>query len=524
MNPQWRQRIFATGAAGLAIWLGWLLAEGSYALPGLAGIATLAVILVFVTGLSADVVLLGSLLVGYIVGNRGFAQFMPVPDLPLLPAEIALGLAGGWMIAKSALARRLPWQRDALNWTVLGWMLVGTVRVLFDLRQFGLLAVRDYAMIYYAGFFFITQALATEERSQRFFYRCLTVSGILLPLVYLAYESFPEFFLQALTLRGVPLIFYKGDLLETSMAVCAVTIFHLAKGRHRYWAWPLAVLVFLQVLAGDNRASMLGALAALGWLVVTRRPLFPAIQAGAVAMAVAVVLLLATVGGNPWAREKLEGLNDRMASLSDTSGRGEYRSSESSDKGDNNRFRMVWWRTVAAETLHQSPICGLGFGYDLAKGFVQTYDPTIGDDFTARSPHSIVMSAFGRMGSVGLAAFLAIIVALVLKTWRVLRDRSADPAAIGLWCAAWVILTSACFGVVLEGPMGAVVFWSVLGLANGIGSGTKAISPGSPAASTTTGETAEPLEPVATTTSPAVFSFLPKADSCSAAPTPVPPS
>jgi hypothetical protein len=34
-----------------------------------------------------------------------------------------------------------------------------------------------------------------------------------------------------------------------------------------------------------------------------------------------------------------------------------------------------------------------------------------------------------------------------------------------------VILTSACFGVVLEGPMGAVVFWSVLGLANGIGGG-----------------------------------------------------
>jgi CHASE3 domain sensor protein len=29
-----------------------------------------------------------------------------------------------------------------------------------------------------------------------------------------------------------------------------------------------------------------------------------------------------------------------------------------------------------------------------------------------------------------------------------------------------VILVSACFGVVLEGPMGAVVFWTILGLAS----------------------------------------------------------
>ena len=70
------------------------------------------------------------------------------------------------------------------------------------------------------------------------------------------------------------------------------------------------------------------------------------------------------------------------------------------------------------------------------------------------------------MGGVGLAALLAIIAAMTLQTWRALRDRTTDPTAVGLWCAAWVIFTSACFGVVLEGPMGAVVFWSLLGMAN----------------------------------------------------------
>jgi hypothetical protein len=30
----------------------------------------------------------------------------------------------------------------------------------------------------------------------------------------------------------------------------------------------------------------------------------------------------------------------------------------------------------------------------------------------------------------------------------------------------WAIFGSACFGVVLEGPMGAIVFWTLLGVAN----------------------------------------------------------
>jgi len=44
------------------------------------------------------------------------------------------------------------------------------------------------------------------------------------------------------------------------------------------------------------------------------------------------------------------------------------------------------------------------------------------------------------------------------------RPGTFDPS-LGTWCAAWVILVSACFGAVLEGPMGAVIFWSALGLA-----------------------------------------------------------
>jgi hypothetical protein len=104
----------------------------------------------------------------------------------------------------------------------------------------------------------------------------------------------------------------------------------------------------------------------------------------------------------------------------------------------------------------------------LAARFLVEYGLTQADDFSARSPHSMIMSVFGRLGAAGLACWLAIAFAMAALALRVLREGSADQR--GFVSLGWVIWISACFGVVLEGPMGAVVFWTALGLANGAAS------------------------------------------------------
>jgi hypothetical protein len=53
---------------------------------------------------------------------------------------------------------------------------------------------------------------------------------------------------------------------------------------------------------------------------------------------------------------------------------------------------------------------------------------------------------------------------IAVLVWRLLK--SGDPDSMGLASITAVVWTSACFGIVLEGPMGAVIFWTVLGLAN----------------------------------------------------------
>lgn len=86
-----------------------------------------------------------------------------------------------------------------------------------------------------------------------------------------------------------------------------------------------------------------------------------------------------------------------------------------------------------------------------------------------RSPHSSVFAVLGRTGFLGLALFLVLVGLMIARTRTAAKATRAglDGAtrALSWWCACWVILTSACFGVVLENPMGGVVFGILLGLA-----------------------------------------------------------
>ncbi len=466
MDPRLRTALVTAFAIVLAVFLASELAQGAYLWPGLTGVIVIAAVLIRLLRLPVDTIFLGLVLVGYLVGNRGFAQLMPAPGIPLLPAEAALLLGCGWSLVQNSFRRELPFRRDLLNWAVLAWLLVGTVRVGFDVPRFGFLAVRDYATCYYAAFFFLVQQMAARTEARRYLVGCLLVGFILLMPMFALAQFFDRFFMTKLVVAGVPLIYYKADLAATHLGAGALLLFHWAPRPHRWWAWSASIGITLFLMAFDSRASLLGVVFAAGLLLAAGRWRLPAMQAAAGLCALAVMLMLAVVFNSTWADRKLDGIRDRVASVVDIAGAKHYESEESYFKGDNNRFRLVWWRNVVEETTASNPVFGLGFGADLARGFTQEYFPDGGEDFSARSPHSIFMTAYGRMGAAGLLTWTSLCLVLLARTWRVLRNRDSDGIVCGLWTGAWVVLISACFGVVLEGPMGAIVFWTLLGLAN----------------------------------------------------------
>jgi hypothetical protein len=451
------------GATLLAVACGAGIAMGDWVLPALALCFCLALLTAWAATDDFDARVLSVLLAGYIIGNRGFAQISPIGGVPLFPAELGLAICGALFIWKQSRQKRISGWSDGLSAVVFLWVILNAARFAFDFKAHGFYALKDFALVYYALFFFIAQA-ACENASDQWPMALLRWScTALLPLSLLVSWA-PDFFYQTLTFRGVPIIFLKGDLVGIFMSVGVLLWWrHFEEHPRRWPALVICLALAGGVVMSENRASLLGLIAGVACIAMAGSwRLLGVLTAGGIAGALAILI---------WAHVNNERLEDTpvyqvaniVQSIVDFDGRGGD-SDISATKAGNNMFRLTWWRTVIDETSDANPWVGLGYGYDLSRGFLQAYYPGDTTDFLARSPHNVLITVFARSGLTGLAVFGVVIVVLVYRTSIIIRAR--DGEQIQLWACAWVIFMGACLGVVLEGPMGAVVFWVILGAAN----------------------------------------------------------
>lgn len=453
--------IFALVAALLGI----QIAEGSLLAPLVCAFLIGLLCLSRLLRVGSMALCIGLLVVGYMIGNRGFAQLSPV-GLPLFPGELILGLSvvcAAWMAARQKV---ISVERSMLGALVLSWILLGFTRAPMDVRSFGFLAVRDLAMVYYALYFFLVQIAVSDPAAKRWITRCILAGMALCTPSFIAFQIWPEFFIDHLLIAGIPLIFVKSDVAGGFMA--AAGLWFLVKHAHQpRWRWlALSALALAGAAMSNSRAALLSLLIGFGWLIAMRqaRAIRTAIILGGLALS--GLAANAALSAGPFSNSVLYRLYESVLSITDFDGTMPYQSVALGDKSDNNRFRAVWWESVIAETTETNPVFGRGFGADLAGRFLATYDAVSADDFSARSPHSFIITVYGRMGILGTVAVLGWILAMAAQTWR--ARTAADPDTLGAWLAAWAIFISGCFGVVLESPMGAIVFWVVAGLAHSL--------------------------------------------------------
>jgi O-antigen ligase len=451
----------------VALMVGVAVAQGEWLWPGLALAVGVGAIVIRLAPGNVSLLILATLFFGYIAGNRGFAQLSLSGSLPLFPAEIGLAVTLTIMLWQCARGRVLPFRKNGIDFMLVGWLLLSSIRLVWDVRNHGMDAIRDFAMVYYALFFFIARHVTQDEATSAWFSRVLRGASLTLLPLFLLFEQFPELFLNTLTVRGNPLIFFKADLAGTGMSIGAIAwFFHYKDDRRRIWALGVSLMLIGVMLSTDNRASMLALVVPAVILgCAGRTQLMKSLGFFAIA-AVLVLMLWAQFGSRPWRESPLYGFYERSVSIIDFGGQRTYLSESAGPKGGNNQFRAVWWKTVIDETNEANPWLGIGFGHDLADRFLKAYYPDSNETFTARSPHNFFITVYARTGLIGLATFLSIAGLIAVRSWRAIRsDRSNDEVLP--WCVVVSLLTSATFGVVLEGPMGAVLFWISLGLAEG---------------------------------------------------------
>lgn len=465
MNPRLRVALFGGAAAVLGVMIGIDIADESYGAAALVAMACAWLVVSRWSAARPDAWLVAAAFVGYVVGNRGFAQLQPSNLIPLLPAEAVLLVSIPALIVRMAFKACAGVRRDALNYSILAWMLFGTIRLPLDVNLFGVIALRDYAMIYYAAFFFVAQALGDHGPSRELLKRSLTVAFVALMPAVVSILVAPNFLLDHLTWRGIPIIFHKSDLIATSLAGGFFWLWSRWDKTHRR-AWLVAAAASLLLIGGmvSPRAGMIGGAAVtILWLLVGRWRI-AAFQAGTVAAACVLAIASLSFTGKDVKTSIPYSMYEHAVSIFDPAGTGTYVNGESGDPGANNQFRLIWWRDVIEDTLATSPVFGLGFGTDLSTRFLADYDLLSDETFVTRSPHSMLVTVLGRMGLVGFAAWVAVSASMAATAWRLIRR--GEPDGMGLASIVLVVWVSSCFGVVLEGPMGAVVFWIALGLAN----------------------------------------------------------
>ena len=124
LSPTWRDRIWIVGAVLIALLVGVQIAQGGWILAGgLAGAVGLLLLYRLDSSGLSKTVLVG-LLAGYLIGNRGFAQFMPAPGLPLLPGEAGLAILLTLLFVEQSRGRSKVSFWAALDALIIGWILV----------------------------------------------------------------------------------------------------------------------------------------------------------------------------------------------------------------------------------------------------------------------------------------------------------------------------------------------------------------------------------------------------------------
>ncbi|MCF3648813.1 O-antigen ligase family protein [Synoicihabitans lomoniglobus] len=467
LAPVWRTRLFTGTGVLLALVAGYHVAQGSLLWPAAMVAASLAVVASLMRTTRLQAWILASLVAGYVVGNRGFAQLTLLPGLPLLPAEAGLIVLVGLQVIQRATRGAAGYRVGGLEILIVVWMVIGAVRFAFDFPRHGFFAARDFATVYYAAFFFLAQNwVRRAPELKEVLLKTVRISAVVLLFTHRLVELFPGFFFDVLQINGAPLIYYKADLVGMFLAMGAIVQYLRFEQKGGWYRPILAAAMVFEVINTDNRAAMLALVVGGGWLMLGRRWKLTAWVGTAAVLGVLGTLWVARITNTPWQQTPLLGLYEKAISVVDPAGHRRYQGEDTFNKGANNQYRLVWWELVTRETWETNPVLGLGFGHDLASEFMQTYYANVSEDYNVRSPHSIIMTVFARMGLVGLAAYLAIIVVITKRTWHVVHTE--DRLALPFWLSGWTILVTACFGVVLEGPMGAVIFWLMLGTANGL--------------------------------------------------------
>jgi hypothetical protein len=441
---------------------------------------------------------LGVLLLGYMFLGRGFAH-VGVP--PLFVGEVVLVI--GLVCTTIVLVRTWPPRRPSVVVALLlAFMVLGALRTIPYLPQYGVVALRDAVLWGYGIFALMLYVLADRDvisRALRGFGWIVPIFAAWLPISWTLFGILSREIDPTRPGDVIPLVFFKsGDMTVHIVGVIAfLVIVPALMTRSTFW-WRALVavpLIWTLLVAGtSSRAAMVAAAFGIGTIILLarNRRWQPLLVGGVVAMLI-FTIPTAPVGvvppsptpthtpvatqpertprptptASPVVVEPSPGrrqveigqLFDNLVSI--------IGSTSNAALDGPRAFRLAWWSEIVEYTVFGEYFwTGKGFGVNLANddGFQPTADQSM------RAPHNSHMSILARMGVPGFVLWILLQIGFFVALLRAIvsHRRGGDTllaAAGALVLVYWVaIMINTSFDPYIEGPQGGIWYWSVFGL------------------------------------------------------------
>lgn len=410
-----------------------------------------------------------SLLTGYFIAGKGFAY---IGANPFYIGEIVLAWCGFcWLLRLSLRKIENPFPSGLIFYILSAIVISGTIQLFFVIETYGFLALRDYAMVGYIGYFIVSYDVFKSEKDRKTFYKISFLAGLIGMILLIVSTIFNLDWTKIipLSLSGRPIFMPHYD---TLVPVLSTFTSFLASGAANsgasFMGISCAVCLILFALAKLKSAFVLGIVASMGLYFFANKLRIKIIQM-AIGICISVSLGLITilaVGGN-FSKD----LEDRVESEFKSLLPDEIFTSGNVRTGSTAEWRYIWWSKITETTLNRNPLFGSGLGSDISKDFLKDYFSVavVEDDGSiSRYPHNILFTALGRLGLVGFTLWGALILTIFIYACKFTRAMKFEKRpAWGFYAWSFVLagVANSLVQATFEAPYAAIPFWIFFGCA-----------------------------------------------------------
>jgi len=409
--------------------------------------------------------LLGPLLLGYLLFDKAFA-YIHIPGTPVYVGEMVLVVGAIGALAATGYLR-LPVAAEPILALLAAFFLWGLIRVLPGYHTYGIFAVRDFALVYYCLFAFLTVAALARspdmldrwirqlERLVPLLLIWLPISVLLAPLVRKA-PHVPGTAISVLTHKA-------GNIAIAAFLVLGyMWLFREKRSARSRAFWSIIALATILLAGTQNRGGMVGVVAGSGvGLLFIRDRLSLIIRAVMVlvlglSLAALLSLKVPAAGG----QGRTFSASQVITNVASIVGVGSGGALQGTVQGRDQLWSLLYHEQVNEGRL----IEGFGFGMNLAY-LVGDSQVTNGPD-PLRSPHNSHLDVLSRTGLVGLSLWIALWLGwyrrLVVGCRRLAQRGLHVRRRVAVLClmVTTAILVSSYFDPQLEGAQVAALLWT----------------------------------------------------------------